>query len=343
MNRKLRLFVSSTMRDLANERDAVCRRLDSFNFEAVNAEAWLPTGMKTWPRIAQEIESSDVFVLILGERYGWIPQTGPQSHEGLSVTHLEYKQACSLGIPILPFLKKLDFETSDRESEDAQKRDAFRTEVSDWAEGQSVALYELAGDLADSVGQSLVALLTNEFLRRQIRARAPQTARTLRQMENAQSRPATKPRVQIPASLATAAANREAVMFAGAGISWAGGMPSAAVFSQHLAEVLIHTDPDYAVSPAGSMMKAIASDLEESTSREFLVREIGRILDPPQGLHATVAHEKAIKLFDLILTTNWDGLFEEAATMQNEDFTLITREISAVATPCYRQASRFSF
>src|ERR1700722_16599045 len=42
--RRLRVFVSSTMEDLANERDAVCRKLRSLHCEAVNAEALLPTG-----------------------------------------------------------------------------------------------------------------------------------------------------------------------------------------------------------------------------------------------------------------------------------------------------------
>jgi hypothetical protein len=143
MSRKLRVFISSTMRDLANERDAVCRRLSSFNFEPVNAEGWLTTGTKIWPRILQEIESCDVFVLILGERYGWIPTEGPQSDLGLSVTHLEYRAARDLGIPILPFPKRLSFDT-ERDSEDAQKRDQFRTEVNEWAEGQYVTEFELA-------------------------------------------------------------------------------------------------------------------------------------------------------------------------------------------------------
>jgi len=107
MGRKLRIFVSSTMKDMRNERFAVLERLMSFNFEAVNAEGWKPDGTKSWARIQSEIESSDIFVLILGSSYGWIPKTGPKGGLGLSVTHLELKQAQVLDIPVLPFLKRL--------------------------------------------------------------------------------------------------------------------------------------------------------------------------------------------------------------------------------------------
>lgn len=51
MSRKLSVCLSSTMRDLANERAAVCQRLASVNFEPANAEEWLPPGTRTWERL----------------------------------------------------------------------------------------------------------------------------------------------------------------------------------------------------------------------------------------------------------------------------------------------------
>lgn len=41
MPSKIRVFVSSTMKDLANERDAVVRKIAELNFEPVDAESWL--------------------------------------------------------------------------------------------------------------------------------------------------------------------------------------------------------------------------------------------------------------------------------------------------------------
>ena len=73
----LRIFLSSTMTDeLENERAAVVQRLRLFNFEPVNAEGWLPDGGGIWATIERQIRESDLFVLILGERYGWIPKAG---------------------------------------------------------------------------------------------------------------------------------------------------------------------------------------------------------------------------------------------------------------------------
>src|SRR5215208_752930 len=61
---RLRVFVSSTMRDLANERDAVCRKLEAFNLEPVNAEGMLPTGQASWERLRENLVTSDLLVLI---------------------------------------------------------------------------------------------------------------------------------------------------------------------------------------------------------------------------------------------------------------------------------------
>ncbi|BBX04644.1 hypothetical protein BST36_29985 [Mycolicibacterium moriokaense] len=72
----LRVFVSSTMVDLANERAAVVDQLREFGFEAVNAEAIPSSGEGSWAILESEIQSCEAFVLILGERYGWIPFEG---------------------------------------------------------------------------------------------------------------------------------------------------------------------------------------------------------------------------------------------------------------------------
>jgi len=328
MSNKLRVFVSSTMADLANERDAVCRQLRDFNFDPVNAEGWLPTGVDTWTKIEREIESSHVFLLILGERYGWIPTEGPQSDSRRSATHLEYRAAKNLDVPILVFPKKLGY-SSERDSRDAQLRDAFREEASAWAGGQFVREFYLASDLAISAGNALVEVLTNEFLKEKIRQRAGDAARSRRKMEQDQGTRPEGAGMVIPPRLAEIVSSRRAVLFAGAGISWSGGMPSQAVFSQHLARVLLKRQPDYSVSPAASELKAIATDVQASTSRAVLLEEIGRVLNPPQGLHATLAHERAVCLFDLIITTNWDRLFEDAASACNQRFDVVTCEISA--------------
>jgi hypothetical protein len=122
---RLRVFVSSTMEDLVNERLAVCLKLRELNFEPVNAENWLPNGENSWDRICGKIRSSDLVVLLLGERYGWIPQEGPKGGLGKSVTHLEFEEARQRHLTILPFAKRLKY-SSKPPTDDEQKRNEFR-------------------------------------------------------------------------------------------------------------------------------------------------------------------------------------------------------------------------
>src|SRR4051812_46430782 len=107
MGTKIRVFIASTMKDLKNERSEVVSRVGRLNFEPVNAEGWPPTGSRAWDRIEQEMQSCHLFVLILGDSYGWTPDGGPGAEDGLSVTHMEARKARELGLPILPFLKRL--------------------------------------------------------------------------------------------------------------------------------------------------------------------------------------------------------------------------------------------
>lgn len=312
------------MKDLANERDAICSRVKSFNFEPVNAEGWSPTGGSSWDRISNEIESSDVFLLLLGERYGWIPDRGSKSELGLSVTHLEYREACAKGLPILPFLKKLTYDT-DRTSEDAKKRDAFRSEVSEWAEGRFVGEFELASDLADSAGRALIELLTEEFVTQRIRERATNVEITARTLEPDKP-PREGPPLELPSQLVHAVKKRQALLFAGAGISLSAGLPSAAALGQYIAGFL-HNQPEYSQGPGAATFGTIASDFALYEGPRALERQVVKILDPPLRPQPTIAHKAAVTLFDKILTTNWDNLFEIAAVDQQQTFEVTTKEL----------------
>lgn len=57
MSTKVRVFISSTVRDLANERHEVVRRVRPFDFEPVNAESRLPHGTSTRGVSSKGVES----------------------------------------------------------------------------------------------------------------------------------------------------------------------------------------------------------------------------------------------------------------------------------------------
>lgn len=93
--KKLQVFISSTYIDLKEERQAAVEAiLDSGNIPAGMElfKAGNETQLKT---IERWIDESDVYLLILGGRYGSI-----EEKSGKSYTHLEYEYAVKKNIPI---------------------------------------------------------------------------------------------------------------------------------------------------------------------------------------------------------------------------------------------------
>lgn len=95
IRKRLQVFVSSTFSDLREERQAAV--------EAILAAGHIPAGMELFAAgdesqmevIKQWIDESDVYLLILGGRYGSI-----DSKSGKSYTQLEYEYALNKGKPL---------------------------------------------------------------------------------------------------------------------------------------------------------------------------------------------------------------------------------------------------
>ena len=107
MNKKLQVFVSSTYTDLIEERQAAV--------EAILDAGHIPAGMELFKAdnesqlktIYKWIDESDVYMLILGGRYGSI-----ESKSGKSYTQLEYEYALNRNIPVFAVVLSKDFLTS---------------------------------------------------------------------------------------------------------------------------------------------------------------------------------------------------------------------------------------
>lgn len=95
LRKRLQIFVSSTYSDLKPERQAAV--------EAILVSGHIPAGMELFTAgdesqmevIRQWIDESDVYMLILGGRYGSIDST-----TGKSYTHIEYEYAVNKGKPV---------------------------------------------------------------------------------------------------------------------------------------------------------------------------------------------------------------------------------------------------
>lgn len=94
MNKKLQVFVSSTYTDLIEERQAAV--------QAILDAGHIPAGMELFKAgksqmdtIRKWIDASDIYMLILGGRYGSIEKSS-----GFSYTELEYRYALSKNMPV---------------------------------------------------------------------------------------------------------------------------------------------------------------------------------------------------------------------------------------------------
>lgn len=94
MKRKFQIFISSTYTDLVKERQSCV--------ESVLRAGHIPAGMELfsagsetqWEIIKRWIDDSDIYILLLGGRYGSI-----ESKSGKSYTELEYNYAVETGKP----------------------------------------------------------------------------------------------------------------------------------------------------------------------------------------------------------------------------------------------------
>src|SRR6516225_2404257 len=123
-----RVYVSSTIADLEAERQAVIDWLVAAQHQVVHS--YRPSSDTVRDGCLADVDSCDVYVLILGHRYGFQPPA--ENPEGLSITQLEFRRAGQKGKPRVALLRTSipDERLSDMDDmqEWARVR-AFRAEV----------------------------------------------------------------------------------------------------------------------------------------------------------------------------------------------------------------------
>jgi hypothetical protein len=97
-NKVYQVFVSSTIKDLQEERRTVINTILKKGFLPAGMELFAAGNDEQWGVIEQRIRSCDYYVVIVAERYGSIAQ------DGLSYTEKEYRFAKTIGVPIAALL-----------------------------------------------------------------------------------------------------------------------------------------------------------------------------------------------------------------------------------------------
>lgn len=147
-NKRYQIFISSTYRDLQEERRQALQAL-------LNAD-YIPAGMELFPATDEEqfeyikrvIDNCDYYLLIVGGCYGSI------ADDGRSYTEKEFDYACSKGIKVIALVHKdpssLGEDRRETDPERKDKFDLFRQKVCDgrvvkmWSEPAEIQGHILA-------------------------------------------------------------------------------------------------------------------------------------------------------------------------------------------------------
>src|SRR4028118_1868210 len=158
MKKKLQIFISSTYMDLIDERQAAVSAILKAGHIPAGMELFTAGDESQMETIKRWIDESDVFMLILGGRYGSLEPTTL-----LSYTELEYDYAVNSGKPYFAVVideSALKQKVKDRgidvyETDNVKKLEAFRNKVLN----RISAFYKNVDDIRLAVYESILELL----------------------------------------------------------------------------------------------------------------------------------------------------------------------------------------
>lgn len=147
--RPLRLFLSSTFRDLETYRKSVFNAAHAFGIYSDDMIFWSADERDALEHSVERVKHCDVMILLLAHRYGYIPKGSKHS-----VTEQEYRTARQHKIPVLAFLidEKMPWPPGDIEWERRKELDAFKKKVETEVTRKIVTTPD---DLAAQVSQAL--------------------------------------------------------------------------------------------------------------------------------------------------------------------------------------------
>lgn len=126
-DKRYQIFVSSTFRDLINERQAVLKAVLELDHMPAGMELFPAADDTAWQLIKDVIDSSDYYVLLVGGRYGSLDE------EGIGYTEKEYDYARKTQKAVIALLhakpNNIPREKTETDPEAWRKLEAFRAKV----------------------------------------------------------------------------------------------------------------------------------------------------------------------------------------------------------------------
>jgi hypothetical protein len=105
----MKIYISSTYQDLVDHRAAVDRTLRRMGHDVIGMEQYVAEGSKPVDRCMADVKIADVYVIIVGWRYGHVPALvaptpDPRTPDPRSITEIELDTARDAQKPVLAFL-----------------------------------------------------------------------------------------------------------------------------------------------------------------------------------------------------------------------------------------------
>ncbi len=156
MEKKFQVFVSSTYKDLSEERQEVMQALLELDCIPVGMELFPAADDDQWTLIKRLIDDCDYYILIVGGRYGSL------NNDGISYTQMEYEYALAKEIPIIGFLHKnpdtIPVNKSEKDPDLLKRLNNFK----DFVQKKMCRYWDNPADLGSQVSRSLVKLIKDK-------------------------------------------------------------------------------------------------------------------------------------------------------------------------------------
>jgi hypothetical protein len=153
MDKRYQVFVSSTYKDLQEERQEIMHALLELDCIPSGMELFPAANEDQWTLIQGVIDDCDYYLVILGGRYGSV------GTDGLSYTEKEYRYAVEKGKPVMAFLHKEPGELpANRTEQDPNLREKLK-EFRSLVQQRMCKYWTSPADLGSVVSRSLVRMI----------------------------------------------------------------------------------------------------------------------------------------------------------------------------------------
>lgn len=153
MDKRYQVFVSSTYKDLQDERKEVMQALLELDCIPAGMELFPASNDDQWTLIKKVIDDCDYYILILAGRYGSV------NEDGMGYTEMEYRYALAANKPIIAFLHKNPGDISSAKTEDTQEGKERLNLFRDLAQKKMTKYWTNPYDLGSVVSRSMITLI----------------------------------------------------------------------------------------------------------------------------------------------------------------------------------------